>query len=192
MAAIRALPLLAYPFLVYLALQVAEPRLVALVSLLLFGLRFAATSPRRLLATSRLLLLPGLAAIGASAASMLWNDALCLLFTPALMSLSLLLAFGLSFLQRETVVEGFARAQLGALPAEVSVYCRRLTMLWCAFFLGNGAISLQLALRGSRQTWALYTGLIAYLAMGTLFALEFAYRRWRFGRDAGAPAAMLI
>jgi uncharacterized membrane protein len=32
----------------------------------------------------------------------------------------------------------------------------------------------------SRAAWALYNGLLSYLAMGALFAGEWLYRRWRY------------
>jgi uncharacterized membrane protein len=66
------------------------------------------------------------------------------------------------------------------------------TAVWCAFFVANGAISLELALAGSRASWALYTGVIAYVCLGALFAAEYVYRHWRFRRYVGAPTDTLL
>ena len=49
------------------------------------------------------------------------------------------------------------------------------------FFLLNGLVSLGLALFAPLAIWTLYTGGIAYLLMGALFAGEYAIRKIRFG-----------
>jgi uncharacterized membrane protein len=110
---------------------------------------------------------------------------------PALVSLALLLSFAAS-LAGESVVERLARVQLGALGPEESRYCRRVTVVWCAFLLANGSIALWLAVWGTAGAWALYTGGIAYLLLGILFATEYTYRQWRFRRYLGAPTDVLF
>ncbi|HEY5799896.1 MAG TPA: hypothetical protein VIT92_06735, partial [Burkholderiaceae bacterium] len=60
-------------------------------------------------------------------------------------------------------------------------YTRRVTQVWCAFFVVNGAIALGLAMYASEAAWSLYTGVIAYCAMGALFAGEWLVRQ-RFKR----------
>ena len=45
-----------------------------------------------------------------------------------------------------------------------------------AFFIVNGAIALGLALAASDAAWSLYTGVIAYMAMGILFGVEYLVR----------------
>ena len=59
------------------------------------------------------------------------------------------------------------------------------TWVWCGFFLLNGLTALALAIHASLAVWALYTGFLSYLLMGTLFALEFLVRTWRFRRYTG-------
>ena len=183
---------LTYPVLIYFALGVASPRVVALCALALLAVRLFLVAPARLVTVARLARLPAVALVGATLASALWNDAASLLLTPALVSFALLLAFGLSFRQPETVIETFARAQVGTLEPEERAYCRKVTALWCAFFLANGAVASQLAVAGSREAWALYTGGIAYVLLGLLFACEFVYRQWRFRRYVGAPTDVLF
>jgi uncharacterized membrane protein len=56
------------------------------------------------------------------------------------------------------------------------------TVLWCAFFTLNGAATGLLAALAPRSWWALYTGAIAYVLMGALFAGEYLVRKARFGR----------
>ncbi len=187
MAVLHPLLALAYPALIYFALRVASPRVVALCALALLAARLALVAPGRLAAYARLARLPAAAFAGATLVSALWNDAVSLLLTPALVSFALLISFVLSFHQPETVIETFARDQLGTLAPEERAYCRRVTALWCAFFLGNGALAAQLALADAKEAWALYTGCVSYVLMGLLFASEFVYRQWRFRRYLGAP-----
>jgi len=58
--------------------------------------------------------------------------------------------------------------------------------------LANGSIALWLAVWGTARAWAVYTGAIAYLLMGILFAAEYTYRQWRFRRYLGAPTDVLF
>lgn len=64
----------------------------------------------------------------------------------------------------------------------VKAYCRKVTGIWCGFFVLNGSISLWTILWGSPQAWSLYNGCIAYVLMGILFASEFCVRRWIQGK----------
>ena len=183
---LQTLALLAYPLFVYLALQVASPRIVALGTLVLLALRLAFIAPARFAATARAFAPAGIALGLASLVSLVWNDPRSLLLAPTVASLGLLAAFAASFLAQETTVERLARAQVGELDADERRYCRRVTGLWCAFFAANAAVSATLALAATREAWALYTGFIAYLLVGALFAAEYLYRHWRFRRYVGA------
>ncbi len=181
-----------YPLLVYFALGAASPRAVGFCILAFVVLRVAVAAPRRLAEYARLAGPVAAAFVAASAASLVWNDPRALLLTPALVNLALFASFASSFAARETLIETFARAQVGALSAEEQRYCRRVTALWCAFLLANTGVITGLALAGTRESWALYTGLIAYLLMGLLFSAEFIYRHWRFRRYVGLPSDALL
>ncbi len=56
-------------------------------------------------------------------------------------------------------------------------YTRRVTQVWCGFFVLNGGLALCTALWASDAGWALYNGLVAYVLMGLLFAGEWLVRR---------------
>ncbi len=172
---------LGYPLLVYLGLRFFEPRMVALFLAATLLLRLA-LGPRRhqALSLGKTLSFP-LAMLGlAYALTFFFNDGLFFLFVPALFSAALLLSFGRSLLVPPSLVETFARAMRSDFSDEHVAYCRGVTMLWTAFFLLNGSLSLLLALNGSLEAWTLYNGLIAYILMGMVFAGEFLYRRYRF------------
>jgi uncharacterized membrane protein len=181
---------LAYPAIVYGALRIMEPRWFALMGLALLAVR-ALSSRERLAGYASAVAAPTVAVGAALLVSAVWNVPLGLRLTPALVSFALLLSFTVS-LAGESVVERLARLQLGDLGPEDSRYCRRVTGVWCAFLLANGSIALWLAVRGTVSAWALYTGGIAYLLLGILFAVEYTYRQWRFRRYLGAPTDVLF
>jgi uncharacterized membrane protein len=178
--------LLAYPLVVYLALGVASPRVIALCTLALVALRLWLVAPQRLAAYARIGVPAGGALLAALAVSALVDRPEALLLAPTAISLGLFASFAVSLFEREAVIERIALAQMGTLSAEEHRYCRRVTGVWCAFFLANATVSAALALRGDPGAWALYTGLIAYVALAALGVTEYLYRHWRFRRYAGA------
>lgn len=186
MAALRIVLLVAYPLLIYVALQKLEPRHVALSVIALLVLRAAFGAEGSLAATARAVWLPVVAVVVAAGATILWNDPLGLLLTPVAVSLALLVTFLNSLRTGVPIVERLARLRNDDLGSEEVGYCRAVTRVWCGFFVVNGGVALCLALSGWLEAWTLYTGLLAYVAMGVLFAFEYVYRHWRFRRYVGA------
>ena len=84
------------------------------------------------------------------------------------------------------MVETFARLRHKNLPAHAVVYCRRVTVVWCVFFIVNGLVALDSALFRSDAWWALYNGAIAYGAIALMFAGEYIARRL-YARRHGLP-----
>lgn len=183
---LRGLLTLGYPLLVYAGLQWLEPRALALGLAALVALRGLTRWRRAPARELRRLAAPALLLAAALLASALWNDARGLLLAPALANAALLLAFGRSLLGAgPPLVETLARLQVPDLPPDEVRYCRSVTAVWCLFFALNGTLALWLALRGGREAWALYNGVIAYALVALLFAVEFTVRSWRFGRYGG-------
>lgn len=187
MAILRALLVLAYPLLIYAALQRTSPRAIALCALALLAARALLLGREKWLGHARIWAAPATGLAIVFAASALWNDRISLLAAPALGSLALLAIFGRSLRARESIVGAIARVQLGVLTPDEARYCRRVTWTWCAFFLVNAAIALGLARWGTIEAWAFYTGLVSYLLLAALFSAEYVYRQWRFRRYRGAP-----
>lgn len=114
------------------------------------------------------------------AAAALWtNAALPLKLYPVLVNAAMLAIFGYSLIYPPSIAERFARIREPDLSPQAVRYTRRVTQVWCAFFIANGAVALGTALWGSPAVWTLYNGFLAYLLMGLLFAGEFCVR-WRF------------
>jgi len=63
------------------------------------------------------------------------------------------------------------------LPPAAVRYTRQVTRVWVAFFAFNASVATGLALLAPLSWWTLYTGLIAYLLMGLLFAGEWLVRQ---------------
>lgn len=59
----------------------------------------------------------------------------------------------------------------------VKSYCKKVTLVWCAFFVCNGSIAAYTTFCCSREVWAIYNGGISYALMGTLFVVEFIIRK---------------
>ena len=161
---------LAYPLLVYLAMGHFEPRWMALLLFALALLRAAATrQPVWLVASA-----------GAGALALLatvFNQALPLKLYPALVNAVLLAVFAVSLRFPPSAVERIARLSEPDLPPRAVAYTRRVTQVWCGFFVLNGTLALATALWASGRVWALYNGLLAYVMMGVLFAVEWCVRQ---------------
>ena len=63
-------------------------------------------------------------------------------------------------------------------------YTRRVTQIWCAFFIFNGSVALFTALHGDMAMWTAWNGMIAYLLMGLLMGSEWLIRRRMINRDS--------
>lgn len=99
-----------------------------------------------------------------------------LLYFPALVSAALLFSFSRTLRRPPSMVERFARLQAPDLGNDEVLYCRKVTMVWCAFFVLNGAVALLLAWRGALGVWTIYNGFLSYILMGLLFTIEYLCR----------------
>lgn len=160
----------AYPLVVYWAMGRFEPRWLALLLFAMAALRAAATRQALWLA----------AAAGAgllAALATVFNDALPLKLYPALVNAVMLAVFATSLVFPPSAVERIARLTTPDLPPAGVAYTRRVTQVWCGFFVLNGSVALATALWASDQLWAFYNGLLAYVLIGLLFAGEWLVRQ---------------
>jgi uncharacterized membrane protein len=159
---------------------VLEPRELGLLVALGFGLRLLVREGTWLRAQGRVLLLPAAGVAAVVGSTIVTNDRRVLLFAPSMVCAALLLGFGRTLVRGPSLVETLALREVDHLPEEKRRYCRRVTLLWCGFFFANGAVAFWLGWRGSLEAWTLWNGLLAYLAIGTIFGAELIYRRRRF------------
>jgi uncharacterized membrane protein len=172
--AIAAL-LVLYPLAIYFGLQFLQPRLLGLLLALLVALR--AWLVRDRLRTAGAQLYPVIVMGGACALlAMLFNSAASLRLLPVAINAVFFLSFALTLRWPPSMIERFARIMHPDLSAHGVAYTRRVTQIWCGFFIVNGGIALYTALAGSAALWLLYNGLLAYVLMGLLFAAEYLVR----------------
>lgn len=166
------LVLLLYPFYIWWAISHWHPA-AALAPLAMLALAKAifGRSP----ASQRGFFL--LSAIVLLAASLLGKAEQAMLYYPLWVNSGMLLLFGWSLCYPPTVVERIARLMEGELDAKGVAYTRKVTQVWCGFFLLNGSIAALTAWWGDWDLWVLYNGFIAYLLMGLLMAAEWLVRR---------------
>lgn len=113
-----------------------------------------------------------LAAAGVVALVAIYDRALSVRLYPAVMNTAMLAAFALSLWRGPSMIERFAPLLDPHYDERDAPYARKVTWVWCGFFLLNGAISVWTALYADWNLWALYNGLVAYTAMGALFLGE--------------------
>ncbi|KAA0678511.1 hypothetical protein [Azospirillum brasilense] len=171
-----------YPALVYGGRALVPPLAFVAVALALIGARIAACSAPEA-RVWRLPLAAAAALVGLLAAL---DGALAAKAYPVALSLGTAAVFGASLRQPPSLVERFARLQEPDLPPAGQAYCRTVTMVWTVWLVVNAAVAGALALWGSDEAWALWTGLIAYIVMGALFGGEVLVRRSLRRRHAGA------
>ncbi|MGL6549466.1 hypothetical protein ACSZN3_11125 [Aeromonas hydrophila] len=175
--------LLLYPLAVYWGLTHAGQTPLLLGLLLIFSLRLL---PGLLKGRVRLGPLPewlwlgrllACIGLGLTLLSALFSARHWLLYYPLAVSLALLCLFGWSLTRPMSLVERLARLQDPALPPAAIGYTRRVTQVWCGFFVINGALAAFTIWHGDLALWSLYNGLISYALMGGLMGAEYLVRR---------------
>lgn len=184
LAALLLVVSLAYPMVVYLALGHVSPRWIALLLVALALARAAVTRESFWLGAAAL----ATVLAGASFLGEQWGP---LKLYPALVNLVMFGLFAMSLWRGPTVVERLARLRETHFPPAAIAYTRRVTQVWCGFFVVNGLVAVATALWASAAVWALYNGLLSYVAMGVLMGAEWLVRRRVRGRIAAAEAGAL-
>ncbi len=106
-------------------------------------------------------------------------------------NLTLLAVFGSTLFFQPNIIFRFAtladKSILGSsYENQVKSYCKKVTIVWCCFFILNGAAAtittfadkiFGLSPEIARKVWAMYNGGISYVLMGTLFVVEFIVRK---------------
>jgi uncharacterized membrane protein len=161
---------LLYPLAIWLGNGRVEPRWLAGLLLVVVAMRLPSLKISGIArgAVAGILLL---------AAAAVWGNVLLpLKLYPVLVNAAMLASFGYSLISPPSMVERLARLRDPNLPPAAIRYTRRVTQVWCAFFVFNGTIALATALWASEAIWSLYTSVIAYVLMGLLFGVEFLFR----------------
>jgi acyl-coenzyme A synthetase/AMP-(fatty) acid ligase/uncharacterized membrane protein len=110
------------------------------------------------------------------------NSALFLKLYPVLMNALMLGAFAFTLWFPPPMIFRFAVLADKSIPGSlgekrVERYCRKVTLVWCAFFALNGAAAAWTVFSGSDALWSFYNGGVSYILIGILFAGEFIVRK---------------
>ncbi|MCR5046603.1 MAG: AMP-binding protein [Treponema sp.] len=109
------------------------------------------------------------------------NSPLFLKLYPLAVCGTFLFVFGMSLFSPPNIVFRFATLQdkwilSSPYKKRVERYCLKVTLVWCAFFILNGAAAVFTAFFCSEKIWAFYNGGISYIIMGLIFGIEFIIR----------------
>jgi uncharacterized membrane protein len=173
---LNGVALLAWPFLVWLTITQPQWRGVTALLALLFVLRV--WSLRRAVGPlGRVMLLLALVGSVLCLASLLLRSQHLLLWYPLVVNALMLLLFGSSLWSAMPLVERLARLREPDLPPRAVRYTRRVTQVWCGFFIFNGSMALATCLLNDVTLWTLWNGCISYLLMGSLMGGEWLLRQ---------------
>lgn len=174
---------LAYPFFVYLTHASLPPLVFAaigagLIALRGFGLRALLGWIPAIACLIGAALLAAIASFAPDTAAKAY---------PVAVSLIVAGTFAASLIYPPSFVERIARLREPDLPADGVRYTRRVTQVWVAVLLLNAGVCAATALWASLDIWTLWTGLLSYGFLGTVFGIEYLIRRQV--KRAAAPAA---
>lgn len=91
--------------------------------------------------------------------------------------------FGLAFLRSLSgtpLIEHFARMVKPELSAAEQGHCRAWTRIWGIYLLVLAALGLALAYWAPLGVWTIYVGVVSYVLVGVLFAIEYVIRKIQF------------
>jgi len=176
LTALSAIVLLAYPFAVYYGIDKFGLSIMGILLAVLFVLRIFTASKTKLKEFKQLAIISGLIGITLIVLGILFRSKGWLLFYPVAVNACMLLVFAGSLKQPQTIIERLARLQEPDLPESGVEYTRKVTQVWCLFFLLNGSVALYTCFL-SLEAWTLYNGLISYILIGALFAIEWIVRQ---------------
>ncbi|ADT86697.1 hypothetical protein [Vibrio furnissii] len=176
LTALSAIVLLAYPFAVYYGIDKFGLSVIGLLLAVMFALRIITANRTKLKEFKQLAAMSGLIGITLIVLGMVFRQEGWLMFYPVAVNACMLVFFAASLKQPQTLIERLARLHEPDLPESGVRYTRKVTQVWCLFFLFNAIIALYTCFL-PMEIWTLYNGLISYCLAGALFAIEWLVRR---------------
>jgi acyl-CoA synthetase (AMP-forming)/AMP-acid ligase II/uncharacterized membrane protein len=169
---------LLYPFCAHLSvhLQNPIPAIVVLAALLLSYVRIGTWIKKPLFTTAVFGLVLALIIIAAS-----YKSFAILYLPPIIITSSLLWFFARTLLPgKEPLISAIARVVFNESSDDVKQYTRRVTELWCWFFVAMLVEIISLSVFASPFIWSLFCNLLNYLFIAVFFLAEYVYRCYRF------------
>ncbi|WP_047513081.1 hypothetical protein [Vibrio harveyi] len=174
---LSAIVLFAYPFAVYFGIDRFGLNLVGGLLVAALLLRLLAANKTPLKEFKFLAITTGVVGIVLVTLGVVFKQHGWLKFYPVVVNLCMLGVFSLSLKQPQTIIERLARLQEPELPQSGVIYTRKVTIVWCGFFILNASVALYTCFQPI-EIWTLYNGLISYLLAGSLLAGEWIVRQF--------------
>ncbi|CAM2926852.1 hypothetical protein [Vibrio rarus] len=172
-----AIVLLAYPFAIYFGIDRFGFSIVGLLLVLALGIRLLSVQRTQLKELKYVAQISAVVGITLVCLGAVFKQHGWLTFYPVVVNICMLAVFASSLRQPQTIVERLARLQEPELPQSGVIYTRKVTIMWCFFFIFNGLFALFTCFY-SLKLWTLYNGFISYILAGSLFAGEWAVRQF--------------
>ncbi|SFN44338.1 Uncharacterized membrane protein [Xenorhabdus japonica] len=172
--------LIAWPFLVWAMVNYGQFHAMLIVIILFFGLRLLLSryqthnQQKSGWNTGWILSIAGIAL---GLASLFLRSHQLLMYYPVVVNAVLLILFSSSLRYGSPIIEKIARIKEPDLPPEGIAYTRKVTYIWCLFFMFNGAIALGTCLYNDMTLWTLWNGMVSYLLIGLLISIEWLVRQ---------------
>jgi uncharacterized membrane protein len=170
-----ALCLSLYPLIVYFGLQYTSIEYISLILIALVATRLVLS--HQLLKRLPWLLPASILSVILLGTAWWFKSEVGLLLYPVIINLVMAITFTFSLFIGPPVIETFARIREPGLDEKGVKYTRKVTKVWCLFFVLNGSVALYTSLFTSLATWTLYNGLIAYILIAGLMAIEWLIRK---------------
>ena len=164
-----------YPFIVYFGLQYTSVKYVSMILIALVVIRLLVS--RQLLKRMPWLVPASVLAVIALTISTWQTSEIGLRLYPVIINAVMAITFAFSLRFGPPVIESFARIREPQLDATGIRYTRQVTKLWCGFFIVNASAALYTSLYTSLSVWTLYNGLVAYILIGLIMAIEWLVRQ---------------
>lgn len=173
---LSALIIFSYPIAVYFGLNKFGLQAIGGVLAAVFLVRIVTGGQAKIKELKHLAWVSGCAGLVLLLLGIMFKQHGWLTYYPVIVNACMLTVFALSLTQPQTIIERLARLQEPDLPQSGIDYTRKVTKIWCGFFVLNGSIALYTCFQ-SLEVWTLYNGLISYLLAGLLFAVEWLVRQ---------------
>jgi len=179
--------LLIYPVVSHTAIVIGQPLWSAVYLLALIGFFLVKELLGRKYKTAFVLMI-----LFAAGAGLVTGDQLFLFMylPPVVISMALLLLFGRTLkVDKVPIITRYAELIDGELSEEMACYTYRVTQAWTIFFFILLIECIGLAVFAPTEIWSLFTNVINYVAIATMFYAEYIYRKRMF---SGLPKRSFI
>ncbi len=176
-----------YPILVFTCLVILELP-VRVLSLCVAGialgmfLSFTAGSGSEKKTINWKPIVSSLILVAVAAGCFLTGEKIFLKLYSVVISLMMLIVFGSTLFFGPCIIFRFATISDKSIRGSicewaVEQYCRKVTIVWCLFFVVNGSVSAYTVFFADYRIWSIYNGGISYVLMGILFLVEYLIRK---------------